>query len=299
MKKAMWRMGLVAAMALAGMSAQAQPCCAEAAAEADEALEQLMLLKMAKEMDLYSDEILEMLEGHAQYREIMNDINAEAADLKASLAAAIEAGNSSEISSAMTALMDLEKEKLAAQHGAIAEAGTLLDKVSLGKLYLLVSDLEGAKATFRRQLAGGAPCPMAAAAPCAAGAAPAAAAVAAAAPAAAADPADAVMAAVGKWTQGMIDQDLDAIMDVYADDFEHYEYGDKEGIADFISQAIDMGYLEGLEIEVEDAEVEFDGDEAIVYPVELMGAFGSVTFELVLQDIDGAYKITGLDASGL
>ena len=60
MKKAMWSMGLVVTMVLAGMSAQAQPCCAAASAAADEALEQMIVLKMAKEMDLYSDEILEL-----------------------------------------------------------------------------------------------------------------------------------------------------------------------------------------------------------------------------------------------
>ncbi len=68
---------------------------------------------------------------------------------------------------------------------------------------------------------------------------------------------------------------------------------------DFIGQAIDMGYLEDLEVYMDDAEAEVDGEEVIVYPIEIMGAFGSVTFELVFQEKDGAMKIVGLDASGI
>jgi len=291
MKKAMWSVGLVCTLVLAFASVQAQPCAAAAdCPEADAALEQLMLLQISKELDLYPDEIIQVLEGHEQYRDVMDGIDSKAAALKAELQAAIDAGNASAASSAMSALMDLEEQKLSAQHAAVAEVGTLLDKVSQAKVYLLIVDLEANKAELRQKLSGGAAvCPMQAAA----------AATTAAAPAAAADPQAGIMTTVKAWTDGLIAQDIDAAMATFSENFEHYEYGDKAGVKDFIGQAIDMGYLEGLEVELEDAEVELDGGEATVYPIELMGAFGSVTFELVLTQEGGAWKVTGMDASGI
>ncbi len=115
-----------------------------------------------------------------------------------------------------------------------------------------------------------------------------------------ASPEEAVAAQLEAFKQAMLAEDIDAIMATYSDDFEHYEWGDKEGARDFMQQAIDMGYTEGMEVITEDAEIVLQDDgSAQVYPVDLSGAFGTVTLELTFADKDGEWLITGLDATGI
>ncbi len=104
---------------------------------------------------------------------------------------------------------------------------------------------------------------------------------------------------VESFKAALLAQDMDALMAAFSEEFEHYEWGDKEGAADFLGQANDMGYLEDLEVVLDEAETEIEGDTATVYPIDLEGAFGAVTIELVLTKEADGWLITGLDASGV
>lgn len=131
-----------------------------------------------------------------------------------------------------------------------------------------------------------------------AAAAPAAApAEAAAAPAA--DPKAACKAVIEQFAAAAAKEDMDGMMAVFSDSFEHYQYGDKAGVKEFLQQSADMGYLEGIEFSMEDAEFEVDGETISVYPVDVEGSFGSITFEYVLKKEGDAWKIVEFDASGL
>lgn len=124
----------------------------------------------------------------------------------------------------------------------------------------------------------------------------------AAAPAAAApadDPKAACKAIIEKFAASAAKEDMDGMMSVFSDSFEHYQYGDKAGVKEFLQQSADMGYLEGIEFSMEDAEFEADGDTMSVYPVDVEGSFGSITFEYVLKKEGDAWKIVEFDASGL
>ncbi len=112
-------------------------------------------------------------------------------------------------------------------------------------------------------------------------------------------PEDAVQKQLEAFKAGMLAEDIDAIMAPFSESFSHYEWGDKAGARDFLSQAIDMGYLEGLEVNIENAEKKIEGDTASVYPIEISGPFGSVTLELIFTKEAGGWMITGLDASGI
>ena len=112
-------------------------------------------------------------------------------------------------------------------------------------------------------------------------------------------PEEAVAAKVEAFKAAMIAKNLDGMMAVFSEKFEHYEWQDKAGAKDFMSQAIDMGYLDGIEVNTEDKELKIEGSTATVYPVEISGSFGSVTLELVFTDEAGNWMITGLDASGM
>lgn len=117
--------------------------------------------------------------------------------------------------------------------------------------------------------------------------------------AAGASPEEQAEAAIHGFVAAGAEGDYDKMLEVFSDDFEHYEYGDKEGVGEFLSQAADMGYLEGIEVVLEDAEYKVDGDTLSVYPVEFNGAFGSITFEYIFKNEDGTWKIVEFDASGL
>ncbi len=108
---------------------------------------------------------------------------------------------------------------------------------------------------------------------------------------------DQVRAVVNEWVATVPEQDVDALMALYSEDFEHWEYGDKEGFAQFIEEAISMGYMDDAKSDVEDMEVQFDDekDTATVYPIDLTAAFGMATIELILEEDDGEWKITGMD----
>jgi len=131
-------------------------------------------------------------------------------------------------------------------------------------------------------------------------AAPAAEAAAAEAPAATpADPKEAVKAAITKFGTSAAAGDMEGMLSVFSESFEHYQYGDKKGVGEFLQQSADMGYLEGIEFHMDDAEFEEDGDTISVYPVDVEGSFGSVTFEYILKNENGEWKIVEFDASGL
>ncbi len=108
---------------------------------------------------------------------------------------------------------------------------------------------------------------------------------------------DQIRAVVDKWVATIPEQDVDALMVLYSEDFEHWEYGDKEGFAEFIEEAISMGYMDDAETDVEDMEIQIDeeNDTATVYPIDLTAAFGMATIQLILEEEDGEWKITGME----
>lgn len=106
-------------------------------------------------------------------------------------------------------------------------------------------------------------------------------------------------AGIQKFVNSASEGDIDGMMEFISEDFEHYQYGDKVGLRDFMSQAQDMGYLEGLEVDMDSMEIEEDGDVVILYPVEIMGIFGSATFEYVLRQEDGEWRVIEFDATGI
>jgi len=134
----------------------------------------------------------------------------------------------------------------------------------------------------------------------AAAAAPAAA---AAAPAAAADPKTALMDGIKNVLEAAKKEDLNAVMALVSEDFEHPQLGDKAGLQELLQSAIDMGYIEmyadDTEVSTEDVEFEQDGEEMIIYPIDVEGPWGSATLEFTAKQEGGAWKIVGVDASGV
>lgn len=112
-------------------------------------------------------------------------------------------------------------------------------------------------------------------------------------------PEELIKASVDAWAAAIVAQDLDTALVQYSEKFQHNEWGDKTGVRTFLDQAKSAGYLEGLEVVSDKAEIKVDGDTGTIYPVDIKGNFGTVTMELKYANEDGTWRIVGTDASGI
>jgi len=105
---------------------------------------------------------------------------------------------------------------------------------------------------------------------------------------------------IAKWTATLKAQDVDGCMTYFSDQFTNYSWGDREGAREFIQDAKDTGLLEDLDISTDAMEITFDGpDRARLYPIDITGSFGTLTFDVtVVKEKDG-WKVIGLSAPGL
>jgi len=265
-------------------------------AQANDALvEKVLLLQFIEEADVSDSGMIEILQGYEEYRSMMDDLEAERAEASAALAAALESGKGgSDIMSLTRDLMELDMDILEAKQSAVSEAGSVLGSEAVGKLYMVVMDMDGAKAKLVAALSGAqaaaCPCPMAGTAACPMAAQPC---------AAAADPEAAIMEQVMVFLNKLAAKDLDGALAAVAEDFEHYDFRTKADLRAFLDDAIAAGYLDDIEIQTEDTEVKIDGDKAVVYPIDIVGMFGTVTLELVGEMRDSQYMLTTIDAFGI
>lgn len=112
-------------------------------------------------------------------------------------------------------------------------------------------------------------------------------------------PEEAIASQVNKFAQALKAKDIETAMSVFSEKFEHYEWGDKAGAKEFLQQAEDVGYLDGLEIDLSKMQIKVEGSTGTAYPIEVSGNFGSTTVELVFTNENGNWLITGVDASNL
>ncbi|MBI2423350.1 MAG: penicillin acylase family protein [Candidatus Hydrogenedentes bacterium] len=78
-------------------------------------------------------------------------------------------------------------------------------------------------------------------------------------------------------------KDVDGVVKLYADDFKSDQGGDKEATRTFLIDAKDQGYLEDLDVNIEDAEIEITGTDAVIENVELEGLFGVISMDMELE----------------
>jgi hypothetical protein len=112
-------------------------------------------------------------------------------------------------------------------------------------------------------------------------------------------PEELIKAKIDAWKTAMVAKDIKGIMANFSDKFENDEWGDKAGAERFISDAIDAGYMDGIEIADTDAKIKVEGDKGTVYPIDISGSFGSITLELALTKEKAGWMVTGVEASGL
>ncbi len=107
------------------------------------------------------------------------------------------------------------------------------------------------------------------------------------------------MKTVKAYVKAAEDADVEGLMAQISDNFSHYEVGDKAALRGFVDQVKTEGMLEDITGNTEEAKTEVEGDIVTVYPVELEGIFGTVTYEFKLKKEGDAWKIVGFDMTGV
>lgn len=107
--------------------------------------------------------------------------------------------------------------------------------------------------------------------------------------------ADAVMAVIDTWFKALAAENVDEAITQYSDDFEDSDGRDKASSGEFLKGAIDQGFLSGLELGVEDAEVDIEGEEATVGPLDLSSDAGAFTLDMYLKLEGDTWRIVGVD----
>lgn len=107
------------------------------------------------------------------------------------------------------------------------------------------------------------------------------------------------MKTVKAYVKAAEDMDVDALMAQISEQFTHEEVADKAALRAFVEQFKTEGKLEDITGNVEAAKTTVTGDEVTVYPVELEGLFGTITYDFRLKKEGDAWKIVGFDMTGL
>ena len=90
-------------------------------------------------------------------------------------------------------------------------------------------------------------------------------------------------------------QDLDKIMDLYSEDFSGENGEGKAEVRDFLANWINMGVMEGVEVNIEDVETTIENDTATVAPVVYESPFGQLLAEYTLKKEDNTWRVVAAD----
>lgn len=274
---------MTALLVAAGAGVQAQDHGGAAdAAKLEKALRTAFVLAFAEDLQLDEQQTLSLVRTFTQEHVAIGKLRARQSELRG----AVMSGGAN-VQSDLSALIQVDRDLVAAQSKAAQQAGADLAPGQRAQLYVLLSTLDahveailgaGHKAATDHSCMHPAQ---------------------AAAEAAPLDPQEQVLQVILNWAEGVKAQDIDLMMTAFSDNFEHYEYGDTTGVRNFLQQATDMGYLEGSEVATQDTEIEIKGDKATAHPVQLIGVFGQATIEFSLRKEDSGWRIVGMAVSGV
>ena len=88
------------------------------------------------------------------------------------------------------------------------------------------------------------------------------------------------------------EKDIATMTSNFADDLTTNQGQDKEALIQFLNQANEQGFLDGMTIDTSGMTTTIDGDTAEVAGVGLEGAFGALTLGFKLEKRDGQWLVT-------
>ena len=101
-----------------------------------------------------------------------------------------------------------------------------------------------------------------------------------------------VIAAVQLGMDALKAGDVEKVMTGYADDFKSDQGMDKAAFTTFLADAKSQGFLDGMDVSLDNLVATVDGEKAKAEGIELEGSFGILTLGFELQKRDGKWIIT-------
>lgn len=95
------------------------------------------------------------------------------------------------------------------------------------------------------------------------------------------------------WKAALIAKDLDKLMAVYSENYVSSRGTDKVSVREFMMRVFERGYMDNVNINLEDAEITIEEDKAKVHPVKFISDRGTMTIEYTLQKESGTWLIVG------
>ena len=90
-------------------------------------------------------------------------------------------------------------------------------------------------------------------------------------------------------------KNFDAFKTFVSDKFDSGAVGDKESLLAFLKNADDMGYLDGIEVDLSGSKITVTGSTATVASIVANGRFGSLTLDFTGAKENKVWMITGLE----
>jgi hypothetical protein len=101
-----------------------------------------------------------------------------------------------------------------------------------------------------------------------------------------------IRATMNKWNQAIIAQDIDAIVKFYSEDFKSMDGNGKEGARLMWTEIKELGYLEIIEINLETAKIEIEGNSA---EIQIYNDEDEPEMDFALtREEDNIWRITGI-----
>jgi ketosteroid isomerase-like protein len=108
-----------------------------------------------------------------------------------------------------------------------------------------------------------------------------------------------VESVVQAWAAGLEAESIDDIVATWSEDYSDAEGANRDESRSSLERFIERGYLGYAKVSMEDAQIQIDGDTAIVYPIELSCEMGEGTIELTLAKEANGWLLTSLSVSGM
>lgn len=90
-------------------------------------------------------------------------------------------------------------------------------------------------------------------------------------------------------------KNLDTFKTFVSDKFDSGAVGDKESLLAFLKNADDMGYLDGIEVDLSGSKTTVTGNTATVTTVVAKGRFGTFTLDFTGAKENNVWMVTGLE----
>lgn len=102
-----------------------------------------------------------------------------------------------------------------------------------------------------------------------------------------------INAAMTDWKAALIAQDLDKFMAVHSENYVSTEGNTRASMREFMAGVFEEGFLDDVEVNLEDATTTIEDGKAEVRPIELSTVMLDKTIELTLKKENGDWLIVG------